>query len=174
LQLAWARHLGDRLPSIQRFTEAGNALVEGWALYAERFMDEVGRFEDPAFRLGFLASQALRAARVVVDIGLHLGLRIPDDQSFHPGERWTPALAVEFIERETGDPNELVVSEVVRYLGLPGQALCYKLGERAWLDGRDASRRQHGSAFDLKAFHAAALDLGILGLDQLREELARL
>jgi uncharacterized protein (DUF885 family) len=174
LQLAWARYLGDRLPSIQRFSEAGNALVEGWALYAERFMDEVGRFEQPGFRLGFLASQALRAARVVVDIGLHLGLRIPDDQPFHPGEQWTPALAVEFVEGETGEPNEFVVSEIVRYLGLPGQALCYKLGERAWLDGREAARQRHGDEFDLKAFHGAALDLGILGLDQLRDELARL
>jgi uncharacterized protein (DUF885 family) len=174
LQIGWVRVLGDRLPSFQRFTESGSAHAEGWALYAERLMDELGRFEEPPFRLGFLTSQALRAVRVVLDIGLHHDLPIPADSWFAPGGRWTPELAVEFLEAETGMAHEVVVSEVVRYLGLPGQALAYKLGERAWLAGRAASRVRHGDGFDLKGFHTAALDLGILGLAQIEPELAAL
>jgi uncharacterized protein (DUF885 family) len=174
LQLGWVRVLGDQLPSFQRYTEAGNALIEGWALYAERLMDEFDMFPEPAYRLGFLCSQALRAARVIVDIGLHLHLAIPGDAWFHPGDAWTADLAVEFVEEETGAPHEIVVSEITRYLGWPAQAISYKLGERAWLAGRDAARANRGAAFDLKSFHTAALDLGILGLDQLQHELARL
>jgi uncharacterized protein (DUF885 family) len=65
-------------------------------------------------------------------------------------------------------------SEVDRYLGWPGQAICYKVGERVWLRGRDDARKRHGGSFDLKDFHSRALELGPMGLDQLEQELAEL
>lgn len=146
---------------------------EGWGLYAERLMDELGYFADPAHRLGMLAGgQQLRAARVVLDIGLHLRLPIPAGTGFHEGERWTPRLGREFLTEHCGVGSPAFVAfEIDRYLGRPGQALAYKLGEKAWLEARDAARRRDGSAFDLKRFHQQALDLGPMGLDLLRTEL---
>ncbi len=173
LQIGTVRHLADRLTRFQR-TLGGNAgHAEGWALYAERLMGELGYLDDPAFELGMLRAQAMRAVRVVVDIGLHLELTIPDHEAYRPGERWTPELALPFVIERSHFPEDFMASEVDRYLGLPGQAICYKVGERVWLRGRDDARRRHGAAFDLKAFHAFALDLGPMGLDQLEAELAR-
>ncbi|MFF8392673.1 DUF885 domain-containing protein [Streptomyces sp. NPDC016172] len=148
---------------------------EGWGLYAERLMDELGYFANPAHRLGMLAGgQQLRAARVVLDIGLHLQLPIPAGTGFHEGERWTPRLGREFLTKHCGlGPPGFVEFEIDRYLGRPGQALAYKLGEKAWLEARDAARRRDGAAFDLKQFHHHALDLGPMGLDLLRAELTR-
>ena len=121
-----------------------------------------------------LRAQAMRAVRVVVDIGLHLELTIPDDERFHPGERWTPDLALPFVVERSWYPEEFMASEVDRYLGLPGQAISYKVGERVWLGARDAARERGGASFDLKEFHRAALDLGPMGLAQLDRELARI
>ena len=146
---------------------------EGWALYAERLMDELGFFERPEYRLGFLRAQAMRAVRVIVDIGMHLQMDIPPDQPFHPGERWTPELGQQFVNERSRFPLDFMASEIVRYLGWPGQAISYKVGERIWLAGRTEAEMRLGSAFDLKAFHAYAFDLGPLGLDQLADELAR-
>jgi uncharacterized protein (DUF885 family) len=117
-------------------------------------------------------AQALRAVRVIVDIGMHLELEIPAGQPFHPGERWTPELGQAFVEERGRFPVDFLRSEVVRYLGWPGQAISYKVGERVWRAGRAAAERRHGPAFDLKAFHGFALDLGPLGLDLLATELA--
>ncbi|MEX2984249.1 DUF885 domain-containing protein [Streptomyces sp. C36] len=151
------------------------AHVEGWGLYAERLMEELGYLDDPAHRLGTLATgQLLRAARVVLDIGLHLRLPIPVGTGFHEGERWTPRLGREFLAEYCGlGPAGFVEFEIDRYLGRPGQALAYKLGEKVWLEARDAARRRDGAAFDLNRFHRRALDLGPMGLDLLRAELAR-
>jgi len=120
----------------------------------------------------------MRAVRVIIDIGMHLELEIPAVQgageAFHPGERWTPPLAREFFGRNSGRPAEFLDSEIVRYLGGPGQAIGYKLGERAWLAGRDAARAAHaarGETFDVKVWHMAALSQGSLGLDDLVAEL---
>ncbi|SNR81370.1 DUF885 domain-containing protein [Actinomadura mexicana] len=148
---------------------------EGWGLYAERLMDELGHYRDPAHRLGMLAGgQRFRAARVVLDIGLHLELPIPAGAGFHEGERWTPELGLEFLRARKGpDPDSVVAFEIDRYLGRPGQAIAYKLGERVWLEAREAARRREGAGFDLKGFHRRALDLGPMGLDLLRAELAR-
>ncbi|MFJ6104225.1 DUF885 domain-containing protein [Streptomyces sp. NPDC092359] len=148
---------------------------EGWGLYAERLMEELGYFADPAHRLGLLATgQLLRAARVVLDIGLHLRLRIPAGTGFHEGERWTPGLARAFLAEHCGlGPAGFVAFEIDRYLGRPGQALAYKLGEKVWLESREAARRRDGADFDLKRFHQHALDLGPMGLDLLRAELTR-
>jgi len=149
---------------------------EGWALYAERLMDDLGYLDDPGDRLGMLDAQAFRAARVVVDIGMHMQLRIPPDNpfGFHPGERWTPELGLEFLRQHTRMEDAFIRFELDRYLGWPGQAPSYKVGERIWLQARDEARARQGANFDLARFHRAALDLGSLGLDPLRESLARL
>ena len=145
---------------------------EGWALYAERLMDELGFFDDPATRLGFLASQAFRAVRVVIDIGLHTGRVIPD--GWHgAGRRWDADLAADHLERAGGVSKAFADSEAIRYISMPSQAIRYKVGERVWLDGRDQASTSAGAAFDLKAWHARALALGALGLDDLAGELAR-
>ena len=151
---------------------------EGWALYAERLMDELGHLDRPEYRMGMLAGQALRAVRVIIDIGMHLELVIPDNQpgpepELHPGERWTPGLGRRFLYQRSRHPEAFMASEIVRYLGWPGQAISYKVGERVWMQARAEAESRHGAAFDLKAFHAYALDLGPLGLDALRAQLAR-
>ncbi|HYN93763.1 MAG TPA: DUF885 domain-containing protein [Pilimelia sp.] len=149
---------------------------EGWALYAERLMDELGFLQDPGDKLGMLDAQAFRAARVIVDIGMHLELAIPRDNAFrfHPGERWTPELGWEFMRAHCRIPDEVLRFELNRYLGWPGQAPSYKVGERIWLQARDDAKARRGPDFDLKAFHRDALNLGSIGLDPLRTALARL
>ena len=149
---------------------------EGWALYAERLMEELGYLEDPGDRLGMLDGQAFRAARVIVDIGMHLELEIPADNpfGFHPGERWTPELGWEFLRAHCRIPDENLRFELNRYLGWPGQAPSYKVGERIWLKAREEFKARKGAAFDLKEFHREALNLGSLGLDPLQRALGRL
>ncbi len=174
LQLAQWTHVADRLSRYQATVGMVSANAEGWALYAERLMDELGFLGDAERRIGYLDAQMMRALRVIIDIGMHLELEIPADSPFHPGERWTPELGEEFFNLHSGRPADFVQSEVIRYLGMPAQAIGYKLGERAWLRGRAAARAAHGDAFDPKQWHMAALSLGSLGLDDLEEELARL
>ncbi|WP_284574011.1 DUF885 domain-containing protein [Streptomyces sp. 2P-4] len=174
LQLAQWAHVADDLSRYQTTLGLVGANAEGWALYAERLMDELGFLTDPQRRLGYLDAQMMRAVRVIVDIGMHLELEIPKDSPFHPGERWTPSLAQEFLGRHTSRPADYVESEITRYLGMPGQAIGYKLGERVWLAGREAARARHGAGFDLKAWHMAALSQGSLGLDDLLGELSAL
>lgn len=172
LQLAQWTHVADRLSRYQATVGMVSANAEGWALYAERLMDELGFLTDSEQRLGYLDAQMMRAVRVIIDIGMHLELEIPADSPFHPGERWTPELAQEFFGRHSGRPADFIESELVRYLGMPGQAIGYKLGERAWLAGREAARKAHGDAFDAKSWHMTALSQGSLGLDDLVAELS--
>ncbi|MFE6838067.1 DUF885 domain-containing protein [Streptomyces sp. NPDC057705] len=174
LQLAQWTHVADQLSRYQATVGWVSANCEGWALYAERLMDELGYLKDAEQRLGYLDCQMMRAARVIVDIGMHLGLRIPDDSPFHPGEHWTVDLAQEFFGLHSGRPADFIESELTRYLSMPGQAIGYKLGERAWLLGRENARAAHGESFDLKAWHMAALSQGSLGLDDLVDELSKL
>ncbi|MEV0122375.1 DUF885 domain-containing protein [Streptomyces sp. NPDC050703] len=174
LQLAQWAHVAENLSRYQATVGIVSANAEGWALYAERLMDELGFLTDPERRLGYLDAQMMRALRVIVDIGMHLELEIPADSPFHPGERWTPDLAQEFYDAHCSRPTDFVTSEMTRYLTIPGQAIGYKLGERAWLLGRENARRRHGDAFDAKAWHMAALSQGSLGLDDLVEELSKL
>ncbi|MFD3564641.1 DUF885 domain-containing protein [Streptomyces sp. NPDC058686] len=174
LQLAQWTHVADSLSRYQASVGMVSANAEGWALYAERLMDELGFLSDAERRLGYLDAQMMRAARVIVDIGMHLELEIPADSPFHPGERWTPALAQEFFGAHSSRPADFVESELTRYLSIPGQAIGYKLGERAWLLGRANAQARHGDAFDAKAWHMAALSQGSLGLDDLVDELSQL
>ncbi|MEV6167407.1 DUF885 domain-containing protein [Streptomyces sp. NPDC051954] len=174
LQLAQWAYAAQSLSRYQATVGHVSANCEGWALYAERLMDELGFLTDPEHRLGYLDAQMMRAARVIVDIGMHLELEIPADSPFHPGECWTPELAQEFFGAHSSSPADYVESELTRYLTIPGQAIGYKLGERAWLLGREKARGRHGDAFDLKAWHMAALSQGSLGLDDLVDELSAL
>ncbi|WP_406337837.1 DUF885 domain-containing protein [Streptomyces sp. NBC_01620] len=174
LQIAQWTHVADSLSRYQASIGMVSANAEGWALYAERLMDELGFLPDAERRLGYLDAQMMRACRVIVDIGMHAELEIPADSPFRPGERWTPELAQEFFGNHSGRPAEFVESELTRYLSMPGQAIGYKLGERAWLLGRENARKAHGDAFDAKAWHMAALSQGPLGLDDLVDELSKL
>jgi uncharacterized protein (DUF885 family) len=176
LQVAQTAYRSDLLNRWQRLLCWVSGHGEGWALYSERLMDELGYLADPADRLGMLDMQSFRAARVIVDIGMHLELQIPPDNpfGFHPGETWTPELGLEFMRQHSRMEDAFVQFEVKRYLGWPGQAPSYKVGERIWLEARADARARLGDGFDLKTFHRAALDLGSIGLDPLRAALARL
>ncbi len=174
LQLGQWIYLAESLSKYQVTLGLVSANVEGWALYAERLMDELGYLTDPGHRLGYLNVQMLRALRVVLDIGMHLELEFPSHSPYRPGEIMTPGPAREFFGLYCGLPSALLDSEIVRYLGWPGQAIGYKLGERAWRRGRAAAEAAKGADFDLKAWHMAALSMGSLGLDDLERGLAEL
>jgi uncharacterized protein (DUF885 family) len=176
LQIGQSVARADLLNRWRRLLAYSSGHGEGWALYSERLMEELGYLDDPGDRMGMLDGQALRAARVIVDIGMHLELEIPADNpfGFHPGERWTPELGWEFLRAHTTMKDENLRFELNRYLGWPGQAPAYKVGERIWLQARADAQARKGADFDLKAFHRAALDLGSMGLDPLRDALARL
>jgi uncharacterized protein (DUF885 family) len=172
LQIGILTYLADQLSRFQRQGGYVPGHTEGWALYAERLMGELGYLENPDYELGMLRAQAFRATRVVVDIGVHLELPIPKGEAYHPGETWTAELALPFAIEHSYEPADFMRSELDRYLGWPAQAICYKVGERVWLQVRDAVKQREGPAFSLKAFHAKALGLGPMGLDQLRREFA--
>ncbi|MEB4613614.1 DUF885 domain-containing protein [Leucobacter sp. M11] len=135
---------------------------EGWALYAERLMAELGYLADPGDRFGMLDGQRMRAARVVIDLGVHLGKQRPDG-----GGVWDAEAAFAFLrEHVTMDPA-FVEFEVNRYLGWPGQAPAYKIGQRRWEQLREAAAVRAGADFDIREFHREALSLGTVGLDTL-------
>jgi uncharacterized protein (DUF885 family) len=174
LQIAEAVFRKDRLNRWQRMMCFVSGHGEGWALYAERLMEELGYLADPGNRLGMLDAQLLRAARVVLDLGVHLELPIPAGTGWREGEAWNADLAWEFLRARSREDDKSLRFELDRYLGWPGQAPSYKLGERIWLQARADARARQGADFDLKQFHGQALALGSLGLDPLREALARL
>lgn len=172
LQVGTAVYQAARLNRFQRLIAFVSAHAEGWALYGERLMRELGYLEEDGPLLGMLLEQQLRAARVILDIGMHLQLQIPAGTGFHEGERWTPELGLEFMLTHTISAEAYVRDEIDRYLGWAGQAPGYKLGERVWLSAVADARRRHGADFDLKRFHSQALEMGSVGLDILRERLA--
>lgn len=169
LQSGTQLSLADRLSRLHRLLVWYPGYGEGWALYAETLMDELGYLERPEYELGMLSSSMLRACRVVIDIGSHLGYPIPGDSVFHPGGRWTFALATEMLEELAFLDSDYAISEVTRYLGWPGQAISYKVGEWVILGLRDQLRRRKGEAFDLREFHSRVLGAGPVGLDHLRD-----
>ncbi|MDN6099738.1 DUF885 domain-containing protein [Corynebacterium flavescens] len=136
---------------------------EGWALYAEQLMADMGYLEDPGFRMGLLDSQRLRAARVVVDIGLHLGKKLPDANS---SGKWDKSHVKTFMRENTAMDDANLNFEVTRYLGWPGQAPSYALGERLWQNTRDSAVAQ---GMEVKDFHSQALALGSVPMSILRD-----
>ncbi|MEJ1230583.1 MAG: DUF885 domain-containing protein [Galbitalea sp.] len=166
LQIAQAVYNRATLNSYRRLLAGTSGHAEGWALYAERLMEELGYLDDPADRLGMLDGQRMRAARVVLDIGVHLEKERPDGQG-----KWTGDYAFDFMARNVNMAPEFVRFEVNRYLGWPGQAPSYKVGQRIWEQIRDEYRAREGSAFNPKEFHKRALDLGGIGLDTLKDAL---
>jgi uncharacterized protein (DUF885 family) len=175
LQVAQTMLRTDLLNRWQRIGCWVSGSGEGWALYAERLMEELGYLEEPGARLGMLDGQAFRAARVIVDIGMHLELQVPAGNPFgwRAGETWNAELGFEFLRAHSRMETEMLRAELNRYLGWPGQAPSYKVGERIWLQAREEARQRLGSAFDLQAFHRDALNLGCIGLDPLRRALAK-
>jgi len=137
---------------------------EGWALYAERLMSDLGYLDDPADRLGMLDGQRMRAARVVIDLGVHLGKPKPDGTG-----TWTGDDAFPFLSQHVNMNEPFIRFESNRYLGWPGQAPSYKVGQRMWEQLRDEWVAAHGT--DLKEFHRQALAVGSVGLGTLRDTL---
>ena len=149
LQVARAAELG----TLPKFRRAGgyNAYAEGWALYAETLGFDLGLYRDPYSRFGHLQGQAFRAARLVVDTGLHsLG--------------WSRQKAIDYMAERTGQDDGYVVAEVDRYLSWPGQALGYMIGELKIIELRDRAKSRLGERFDLRQFHGVVLDQGSVPL----------
>jgi uncharacterized protein (DUF885 family) len=157
-QIAIEQERGER-PALRRFGGllAGAAFVEGWGLYSERLADEMGLFRDEAERLGMLDAQAMRAARLVVDSGIH-------------AFGWSRDRAIAQMEEAAVALVDAVI-EVDRYITLPGQALSYKIGQFEIERQRADAARREGPSFSLKAFHDRLLALGSIPLPSLRREL---
>ncbi|GAA1404764.1 DUF885 domain-containing protein [Oerskovia paurometabola] len=172
LQCGQAVAARDTLNSWRRLACWVSGHGEGWALYAERLMADLGYLDDPGDRLGMLDGQRMRAARVVLDIGVHLGLDAPEEwRGDSEDPRWDADKAWEFLKANVNMDESFVRFELNRYLGWPGQAPSYKVGQRLWEQTRDAARaaaEARGEEFDVKAFHERALNLGSVGLDVLR------
>ncbi|KJL18900.1 hypothetical protein RL72_03373 [Microbacterium azadirachtae] len=163
LQIAQATYNRAELNTWRRVLAGTSGHAEGWALYAERLMEQLGYLDDPADRLGMLDGQRMRALRVVLDIGVHLGKPRLDGDGV-----WDHDYALDMMRRNVNMSDEFRQFEVNRYLGWPGQAPSYKVGQRIWEQVRDAVKAREGAAFDIKAFHKRALDMGGVGLDTLR------
>ena len=172
LQVGQAVHERDTLNTWRRLSSWTSGHGEGWALYAERLMADLGFLDSPGDRLGMLDGQRMRAARVVLDLGVHLGLQAPERWG---GGTWDADKAWEFLRANVNMPEAFVRFELHRYLGWPGQAPSYKIGQRLWEQARDgaaSAAAARGVEFDLRAFHARALALGSVGLDVLAAALA--
>jgi len=124
--------------------------------------------DDPADRFGMLFGQRMRAARVVLDIGVHLG-----KPKLVGAGNWDFEYAKNFMTEHAMESKEFVDFEVTRYFGWPGQAPSYKIGQRIWEQIRDDYKKRKGAEFDIKQFHKVALNLGGLGLDTLRTAMER-
>ncbi len=168
LQIGQAVYNRAKLNTWRRLLAGTSGHAEGWALYAERLMEQLGYLDDPADRLGMLDGQRMRAARVVLDIGVHLEKQLPNGSG-----PWTADYAFDFMGKNVNMNDSFVKFEVNRYLGWPGQAPSYKVGQRIWEQLRDTYREREGDAFSIKDFHRKALDLGGVGLDTLRSALLK-
>jgi uncharacterized protein (DUF885 family) len=154
LERALATEL-DGVPDFRRHTPT-TAYVEGWGLYAERLADEMGLYASGLDRVGMLTADSWRTARLVVDTGLHaLG--------------WSRQQAVDFLLEQTPQPRGDIEVEVDRYIGMPAQALAYKVGQREIFAQRRAAEQRQGAHFDVAAFHEAVLGHGPLTLPLLAE-----
>jgi len=168
LQLGQAVYNRAKLNTYRRQLAGTSGHAEGWALYAERLMQELGYLDDPGDRLGMLDGQRMRAARVVLDIGVHLNKPKLDGT----GE-WDWDYALDFMSKNVNMSEQFVRFEVNRYFGWPGQAPSYKVGQRIWEQIRDAYKAAEGPDFSIKEFHRKALDIGGVGLDTLKAALLK-
>ncbi|MBS0366487.1 MAG: DUF885 family protein [Proteobacteria bacterium] len=146
-------------PAFRQFTYI-SAYGEGWALYCERLGVEMGIYEDAYQRFGMLGYQIWRAARLVVDTGIH-------------AQGWTREQALDYLRRYTALPEREITTEVDRYISWPGQALSYYLGERAILAARGRAQRALGEKFNIRAFHDMVLELGSVPLPVLEARAER-
>ncbi len=158
LQVARAEEL-DHLPPFRRYGTEW-AYVEGWALYAESLGHELGLYDDPWDRFGSLVFEIWRAARLVVDTGIH-------------ARGWSRARAVEFFTERTGKPGHDIEVEIDRYIVWPAQALAYTMGALAIKELRREATAALGPTLDLRTFHDAVLGEGPLPLDVLAREVRR-
>ncbi|MFJ4262996.1 DUF885 domain-containing protein [Paenarthrobacter nicotinovorans] len=166
LQVATATYRRELLNNWRRNVCWVSGHGEGWALYAEQLMLELGYLKDPGDHMGMLDGQRMRAARVVFDIGVHLELPIPERWG---SGTWTPEKGFDFLKANLDISEGQLQFEFARYLGWPGQAPSYKVGQRLWEQIRtDLEGRED---FDLKSFHSKALNIGSVGLDVLRRAL---
>lgn len=168
LQVAQALYQKGSLNRWRRLMSWVAGHGEGWALYAERLMFDLGYFDDPGDRLGMMATAALRAMRVVGDIGVHCKFPVPQELGHGT---WDSDALLLWMKLHTRLSDHTARFEHRRYLGWPGQAPCYKVGERLWLDIRAEQQKLLGSAFELRSFHRDALNMGSIGLDVLRKAL---
>jgi uncharacterized protein (DUF885 family) len=159
LQIGRAVVLADQLNRWRRLGCWVSGHGEGWALYAERLMADLGWLDDAGNRMGMLDAQRFRAARVVIDIGVHCGLTAPDGGVWDAGRAW------DFLRTHSAQSEETLRFELDRYLGWPGQAPSYAIGQRIWQQLRD---QMLGRGVSLREFHRRTLDLGGLPLDVLR------
>lgn len=168
LQIATATLVKDRLNSWRRHGSFVSGFAEGWALYAEQLMAELGFLRDPGDLMGMYDMQRMRAARVVFDIGVHCGFDAPAEWG---GQAWTPEQGKEFLRAHLPISSAQLDFEFIRYLGWPGQAPSYKVGQRVFEQiraEREAAAREEAAPFDLRSFHTELLQLGMIGLDTLR------
>ncbi len=177
LQVGFATYLRENLNDWRRNACWVSGHGEGWALYAEQLMAELGFHEDLGDRMGVLDSMRLRAARVVVDLGVHLGKDAGEYEGGKYGSGpWNHESAWKFLRDNVAMDPSFLSFELDRYLGWPGQAPSYKVGQRIWNELRDEARARaaaSGEEFDMKAWHMNALAVGSVGLDVLRKALAK-
>lgn len=166
LQVATAVYRRELLNKWRRSVCWTSGHGEGWALYAEKLMQELGYLKDPGDHMGMLDMQRMRAARVVFDIGVHLELEVPERWG---SGTWTSEKGFEFLKANLPISEGQLKFEFTRYLGWPGQAPSYKVGQRLWEQIRAELESRPG--FDLKAFHTKALNMGSVGLDTLKRAL---
>ena len=173
LQVAQVMYLAEKLSRFQRLFGFVSGHGEGWALYAERLMGELGYLDDPAFEMGMLAAQAMRAVRVVVDIGMHLELPIIASEPTTPARRGPPSSRCRSSSSAAASPRSSCAARSTATSAGRARRSATRSASGCGSSAGPTRKQRKGADFDLKAFHTYALDLGGMGLGPLRDELAR-